>query len=150
MFSSLKVRTQLALGFGLLTVFVAVVSLAGYWGVSRVSAKTVDGITHDGDLAEHTSRARANTVKDAAADSLRSAAASIRQEIGKVENSELAQQAEQLARGMEKTAQYLSDRSFEQIGSDVTETVRRNPWRALGFAFFMGVITGIILGNERG
>lgn len=95
-------------------------------------------------------RARADAVKDAAANSLRSTAENIRQEIGKAENSEFAQQAEQLAHGMEKTAQYLNDNSFEQMGEDVVETVRKNPWRALGFAFFLGVITGIVLGNERG
>ncbi len=95
-------------------------------------------------------RARADAVKGAAATSLRSAADNIRQEIGKAQNSEFAQQAEQLARGMEKTAQYLNDNSFEQMSEDVVETVRKNPWRALGLAFFLGVITGIILGNERG
>jgi ElaB/YqjD/DUF883 family membrane-anchored ribosome-binding protein len=95
-------------------------------------------------------RARAEAVKDAAANSLRSAADNIRQEIKKAKDSDFAPQAEQLARGIEKTAQYLSDNSFEQMGEDVVETVRKNPWRALGLAFFVGMITGIILGNERG
>ncbi len=62
MFSSLKVRTQLAIGFGLLALSVAVVSLVGYWGLTRLSAKTVDGVSHEGELAENTSRARANIV----------------------------------------------------------------------------------------
>jgi ElaB/YqjD/DUF883 family membrane-anchored ribosome-binding protein len=102
------------------------------------------------DMMRSELRARADAVKDAAANSLRSTAENIRQEIGKAKNSEFAQQAEQLARGMEKSAQYLSDNSFEQMNEDVVETVRKNPWRALGLAFFVGLITGIILGNERG
>jgi methyl-accepting chemotaxis protein len=61
MFSSLKVRTQLALGFGLLTLFVAVTAAAGYWAMSRIAGRTLDGLAHEGELSAHAARARANT-----------------------------------------------------------------------------------------
>ena len=60
MFKSMRVRSQLALGFGLVIVLLAGGALAGYWGVVSGSEKTQEMLAHEAKQAEHAARARAN------------------------------------------------------------------------------------------
>jgi methyl-accepting chemotaxis protein len=60
MFKSMKVRSQLALGFGCVIVFLVAVSLVGYWGVSSGSERTQEMLGHEARQQEHSARARAN------------------------------------------------------------------------------------------
>jgi methyl-accepting chemotaxis protein len=62
MFRSMKVRSQLALGFGLVILFLVASSLVGYWGVSSGSERTQEMLAREARLQEHFSRARANVV----------------------------------------------------------------------------------------
>jgi len=60
MFKSMKVRSQLAIGFGLVIVFLAGTALAGYWGVMSGSEKTQAMLAHEAKQQENAARARAN------------------------------------------------------------------------------------------
>ena len=60
MLTSMKVRSQLALGFGLVIVFLVASSLVGYWGVASGSERTQDMLAREARLQEHFGRARAN------------------------------------------------------------------------------------------
>lgn len=97
--------------------------------------------------ASRTMRESAYTVKDGAADSLLKAAENIRREAVKGGNDEVIRQAHRLARGMEKAAVYLDSHTFDQIGLEATETVKENPWQALGIAFIIGLIIGLLLNS---
>ena len=62
MFKSMKVRSQLALGFGFVVVLLIASSLVGYWGVASGSERTQEMLAHEARLQEHFERARANVV----------------------------------------------------------------------------------------
>ena len=88
-------------------------------------------------------REAAYGVKESASTSLLGAAESIRREAVKGGNDEMIRQAHKLARSMEKAAVYLDSHTFDQIGTDAAETVRENPWQALGIAFIIGLLIGV-------
>jgi methyl-accepting chemotaxis protein len=62
MLESLNVRTQLALGLGLVVLFLVGVSLVGYWGVTSGAERTQDMLAHDAKVAAHAARARARVL----------------------------------------------------------------------------------------
>jgi methyl-accepting chemotaxis protein len=62
MLENLKIGTRLGLGFGLLLAVVVGVAGAGYWGMSNIARTTLDILQGDAKLAEHSARARANTL----------------------------------------------------------------------------------------
>ncbi len=99
--------------------------------------------------ASRSMREAAYTVKESASGSLLTAAENIRREAVKGGNDEVVRQAHKLARSMEKAAVYLDSHTFEQIGSDAAETVRENPWQALGIAFIIGLIIGLLANSNR-
>jgi methyl-accepting chemotaxis protein len=47
MFEGMKVRTRLGLGFGLLILLLGGTAAGGWWGVTLVSARTLDALSHD-------------------------------------------------------------------------------------------------------
>ncbi|HBG21175.1 MAG TPA: methyl-accepting chemotaxis protein [Desulfobulbaceae bacterium] len=60
MFANLQMSTRLALGFGLVLVFLAIVAGTGYWGLGKMKSELVD-ISERGDkLVEYAQRLRAN------------------------------------------------------------------------------------------
>jgi ElaB/YqjD/DUF883 family membrane-anchored ribosome-binding protein len=99
--------------------------------------------------ASRNMREAAYNVKETASTSLLNAAESIRREAVKGGNEDVVRQAHKLARSMEKAAVYLDSHTFEQIGTDAAETVRENPWQALGLAFIVGLILGLLASGNR-
>jgi methyl-accepting chemotaxis protein len=60
MFRSMKVSSQLALGFGFVIVFLVASSLVGYWGVASGTERTQEMLAREARQQEHFGRARAN------------------------------------------------------------------------------------------
>jgi methyl-accepting chemotaxis protein len=60
MFRSMKIRSQLAIGFGLVIVLLIGTFSVGYWGVTTLAARTQEMLAHEAKQGEHSSRARAN------------------------------------------------------------------------------------------
>lgn len=53
--------------------------------------------------------------------------------------------ADDVARTVERAANYLNSRSVDDIGQDATQVVRDNPWRSVGIIFLLGLFVGMIL-----
>jgi ElaB/YqjD/DUF883 family membrane-anchored ribosome-binding protein len=91
-------------------------------------------------------RHRANDVRKEAAKQLHTAAATIRKESRQAgAGEELTQNADELAKGLEKAAHYLNSKSVEQMGDDATRVVQRYPLRAVIITFVVGALIGIML-----
>ncbi|MCB9452353.1 MAG: hypothetical protein H6672_13015 [Anaerolineaceae bacterium] len=91
-------------------------------------------------------RQRANDVKDEVVKQLYGAAETIRKEAKEshLEGDGKAA-AHEVAKGLEKAANYLHSRSVEKMGDDATRVVRRNPMRAVMTALIVGLILGVLL-----
>jgi methyl-accepting chemotaxis protein len=61
-FKNMKIGVKLALGFGVVLVFLLLLGFLGYWGVHAVSGTTVHMLSGDAGIAEHAARLRANTL----------------------------------------------------------------------------------------
>jgi ElaB/YqjD/DUF883 family membrane-anchored ribosome-binding protein len=114
-------------------------------GVSQAGTEAWRGVSD----ASRNMREAAYGVKESASNSLLNAAEGIRREAVKGGNDEVIRQAHKLARSMEKAAVYLDSHTFDQIGTDAAETVRENPWQALSLAFIIGLLLGMLAGNNR-
>jgi len=94
-------------------------------------------------------RKRADQVRVEVVKQLHNAAATIRKEARERQADQaMRENADKLAKGLEKTANYLSSRDIEQMGGDATETIRRNPWRTLSIIFVIGLLVGLFLRRE--
>jgi methyl-accepting chemotaxis protein len=62
MIRDLSIGKRLALAFGLLLAFMAMVALSGYWGLKQTSAVALRILHVDSPLVEHSQRVRANTL----------------------------------------------------------------------------------------
>lgn len=92
---------------------------------------------------------RAEGVRVEAIKQLNNAAETIRREAREAGLSEpTTQRADDLAGGLEKTANYLNSRTVEDMGKDATEVVKENPWQTIGVIFIIGMIIGLILGRK--
>ena len=96
-------------------------------------------------------RHKANDVKKDVVGRLYEAAETIRREAREGgSNKEAEAAADNVARGLERTAHYLSRHSVEDMGEDVERAVKRSPMRALGIAFVVGLVVGLLLrGSDR-
>jgi ElaB/YqjD/DUF883 family membrane-anchored ribosome-binding protein len=91
-------------------------------------------------------RKRANDVKDEVVKQLFGAAETIRKEAKEAHlEGEGKSAAYDVAKGLEKAANYLNSRSVEKMGDDATRVVRRNPMRAVMVALIVGLLLGIML-----
>jgi ElaB/YqjD/DUF883 family membrane-anchored ribosome-binding protein len=113
--------------------------------VAQAGAEALRGVSD----ASRNMREAAYGVKESASNSLLSTAENIRREAVKGGNEEVIRQAHKLARSMEKAAVYLDSHTFDQIGVDAAETVRENPWQSLGIVFIIGLLLGLLAGNNR-
>jgi len=91
---------------------------------------------------------RAYDVKSQAAQQLRAAAQSLRSEV-RSQTGQPVQQAEALARNLENLGNYLEQRSFEDIESDLRHTIQRNPWQSVGVAVAVGWVLSRLFGGRR-
>ena len=62
MFKDMKIGMKLALGFGLVVLFLIITGGTGYWGVTSLSGTTVKMLQGDATVSAHAARARANVV----------------------------------------------------------------------------------------
>lgn len=92
---------------------------------------------------------RAAVAKDRLVTEMVNAASRIRQEADKAEDQDDQKRALDLAYELERSAAYLEAHTFEEIGDDVTETAQEHVWKALGIAFIIGLVLGLIIGSSR-
>lgn len=93
-----------------------------------------------------TARGTADDVKKEAVKLLNTAAETIRKEARHAGAShEIRGGADDIAQGLERAAHYLKRNSFEDMGDDMASEVRRNPWRAVGMVFVVGLVIGMLL-----
>lgn len=91
-------------------------------------------------------RKRAETVRLEVIKQLHNAAANIRKEANERKDEPfLRQNADKLAKGLEKTAHYLNSRDLDHLGEEASAAVRQNPMRTLAIVFVIGLIVGMIL-----
>ncbi|MFO7322739.1 MAG: hypothetical protein DIU68_013495 [Chloroflexota bacterium] len=113
----------------------------------EIASEAAEGL----DDLRRNARAGAEDVKKQAVNLLHQAADSIRREARqRGASKDMRQSADDVARGLEKAAHYLRRHSFEDMGEDVTKSVRRNPWRMMLFVFIAGVVLGLILRGDSG
>ena len=96
-------------------------------------------------------RKQADDAKKEAVKGLNSAAATLRREAREAHaNREVQESVNQIAHGLEKTATYLNKHSYEDMGEDVSRTVKGNPLRSIAIVFVIGLIVGLLLrgGND--
>ena len=92
---------------------------------------------------------RAATAKERIVVELRNLSTRIVDELDGIEDEESRLRAASLARELDRSANYLEDHTLEEVGQDVTETAQQNVWQALGIAFFIGLLVGLIIGSSR-
>ena len=56
------IGVRLAVGFGVLILFMVAIDIAGYWGTDKVTEITIRALKTDAEIAEHSARARANVL----------------------------------------------------------------------------------------
>ena len=94
-------------------------------------------------------RKRAEDVRQEVVKQLHSAADLIRKEAKERDaDPTLKDNADKLARGLEKTASYLNSRNIDQLGGEATRVVSHNPWRSIGLVFVIGLIVGLLLRRD--
>jgi hypothetical protein len=94
-------------------------------------------------------RGRANDVRKEAAKSLNSVASTIRKEVRDVgAGNEAMQNADELAKNLEKAAVFLNSKSVEDMGGDATRVVQRYPLRAVFITFIVGLLIGIVMRGD--
>ncbi len=96
-------------------------------------------------------RQRANDIRKEAVKQMNAAADSIRKEAhDSTDNPDAHKAADEVAKGLEKTAHYLNDHSVEDMGAEATKVVRSNPLRVVFVTFVVGLIIGIMMrGNDK-
>lgn len=60
MFKNMKIGARLGIGFGVILLFMIIVGGVGYWGIHALSNTVTRMLQGDANVAEHSSRARAN------------------------------------------------------------------------------------------
>ncbi|MBE2267844.1 MAG: hypothetical protein IAE80_06400 [Anaerolinea sp.] len=91
-------------------------------------------------------RHKADGAKKDMVKTLYSAAHTIRKEAREANASkDVREHADGVAKGFERAAHYLKKNSYEDIGDDVVEGVRANPWRTLAIIFIVGLVIGLLL-----
>lgn len=94
-------------------------------------------------------RGRANDVRKEAAKSLNNVATTIRKEVREAgAGDEAKQSADELAKGLEKAAAFLNNKSVEDMGGDATRVVQRYPLRAVFVTFIVGLLIGIMMRGD--
>ncbi len=94
-------------------------------------------------------RGRANDVRKEAAKSLNNVATTIRKEVREAgAGDEAKQSADELAKGLEKAASFLNNKSVEDMGGDATRVVQRYPLRAVFVTFIVGLLIGIVMRGD--
>lgn len=91
---------------------------------------------------------RATDVKSQAASQLYQAAETLRSEVRSGQGQPV-QQAEALASSLDQLGHYLDQHSFDEIESDVRQTIQRNPWQSVGVAVAVGWVLSRIFAPRR-
>lgn len=93
---------------------------------------------------------RANDVRKEVVKQLNNAAETIRKEAHDATDDTGARKtADEVAKGLEKAAHYLNNRSVEQMGTEASRVVRSNPLRTLFIAFAVGLLLGIVMRGDK-
>ena len=89
----------------------------------------------------------AEQARKEAAKGLQKAADKVREEVrsGDDQDEEAIERADQLAGGLERAAFYLKDTSVTEMGEQIEERVKAQPYQALLIALLVGVVFGFLL-----
>ena len=91
-------------------------------------------------------RQRAEEAREEVVKQLHNAAEFIRKESKQRDvDPAVKENAQRLAKGLEKSAHYLNSRNIDQLGEDATRVVKRNPWRTMAIIFVVGLIMGVMM-----
>jgi ElaB/YqjD/DUF883 family membrane-anchored ribosome-binding protein len=95
-------------------------------------------------------RNRAEDVRKETVKQLNKAAETIRKEAHEsTAGGELKQSADDLAKGLEKAANFLNSRTVDKMGEDATRVVQKNPIRAVVIALIVGLLVGIMMKGDK-
>jgi len=94
-------------------------------------------------------RKRAEGVRIEVVKQLHKAAETLRREVrDRKADEEAIANADKLAKGLEKAANYLNTHNIDQMGEEATRAVRNNPWRSVAMVFIVGLLVGLFLRRE--
>ena len=65
-------------------------------------------------------------------------------------NDEVLERVDEVAIGFEKTASYLKNKSYEDIGQDAVKTVKTYPMQIMAIVFVVGVVIGLLMRGDSG
>jgi ElaB/YqjD/DUF883 family membrane-anchored ribosome-binding protein len=94
-------------------------------------------------------RHRAEDVRKEAVKQLNKAADTIRKEAHTSEIEELKQSADDLAKGLEKAANFLNSRTVDKMSEDATRIVQKNPMRTAVVALIIGLLLGLMMRGDK-
>jgi hypothetical protein len=99
---------------------------------------------------QRTLRHRANDVRKEVVKQLNTGAQTIRREARDSNvGDEAKRNADEIARGLERAANYLNSRSVENMGEEAVRVVRKNPIRTVVIAFAVGALMGIMMRGDK-
>jgi ElaB/YqjD/DUF883 family membrane-anchored ribosome-binding protein len=95
-------------------------------------------------------RNRAEDVRKETVKQLNKAAETIRKEAHEsTAGGDLKQSADDIAKGLEKAANFLNSRNVDQMGEDATRVVQKNPIRAVIIALIVGLLVGMMMKGDK-
>lgn len=95
-------------------------------------------------------RQGANRVRENIATQLKDAASNIRKEMTGSEGvpEDAVKRVNEVAERLDDVAGYLETHTIEDIETEATERVRRNPWGAVLAALIVGLLIGILISRD--
>lgn len=117
--------------------------------LERTASEAAESFQDELNELKREARKRAEDVRKTVAQQLNQAASALRQEVRDSDaSSEATQNVDKVAKSLEKAAVYVRRHDLEDMGEDVTRTVKRNPWQTIGIAFVAGLVVGLILRGD--
>jgi len=113
---------------------------------NEVASEVADGLSELGRQV----RKQADEAREEAVKGLNSIAETIRQQAREAgAHDDILRNADDVAAGLERAAQYLKANTVDDIREDAETRVRENPWMAIGLALIIGLALGLILRGGR-
>jgi|GEM_PF-753954 len=118
--------------------------------VEELKQMAQDQISQNAPEVQRRLRETADDAKKEVVKQLNVAAETIRREAREANaGDDLKRNADDVAKGLEKAASYLGNRSVDEMGEDATRVVKNNPWRSVSVIFLIGLVIGMILRGDN-